>query len=194
LTIVAGLLLAAGAGRRLGGSKARVELAGQTLLERGTALLRAGGCSPVFVVLGSEFEALEPDVGDAVAVHARDWAEGLGSSLRAGLQALEPTDARACVITLVDQPLIGAEAIRRLIAVPGNPHAVVATYEGAPGHPVLLGRQAWSAVAETARGDVGAKPWLDAHRGSVTTAVCDGTGSCRDIDTQDDLAAVRRLV
>jgi CTP:molybdopterin cytidylyltransferase MocA len=168
-----------------------VALDGSTLLERGIALLRDGGCEPVVVVLGADRDLV---AAGARTVHAADWADGLGASLRAGLAALSDTEARACIVALVDQPLIGVDAVRRLIAVPGDPAAAVATYDGATGHPVLLGRSVWADVAALATGDVGARPWLDAHRDQVTAVACDDTGSPRDIDTAEDLAAVRALL
>jgi CTP:molybdopterin cytidylyltransferase MocA len=193
LTGVAGLLLAAGAGIRFGGPKALVEVDGGTLLDRGVALLWNGGCSSVHVVLGAGFDVVAPHVRHAEAVHASDWSDGLGASLRAALTALSGADARACVIALVDQPLVGAAAVRRLIDVPGDPAAVVATYAGATGHPVLLSRRVWADVAALAQGDIGARPWLDAHRDEVMAVACDDTGSPRDIDTPEDLAAVLAL-
>jgi CTP:molybdopterin cytidylyltransferase MocA len=69
----------------------------------------------------------------------------------------------------------------------------VATYAGATGHPVLLSRRVWADVAALAQGDIGARPWLDAHRDEVMAVACDDTGSPRDIDTPEDLAAVLAL-
>jgi nicotine blue oxidoreductase len=194
LSGVAGLLLAAGAGSRFGGPKALVEIDGGTLLARGIALLRVGGCSSVRVVLGAGFDVIAPQVRDAEPVHASDWNDGLSASLRTGLTAVSGSDARACVIALVDQPLVGAAAVRRLIDLPGDPTAAVATYAGATGHPVLLSRRVWADAAALAHGDVGARPWLDAHREEVRAVACDDTGSPRDIDTREDLAAVRALL
>ena len=110
-TRVAGVLLAAGGGTRLGRPKALVRIAGQSLAERGVALLRAGGAAPVVVVTGAV--AAEP-LG-VLIVHNPDWRSGMGSSLAVGLTAL-PGTAEAAVIALADQPLVGPEAVRRLIA------------------------------------------------------------------------------
>jgi CTP:molybdopterin cytidylyltransferase MocA len=115
---VAGLLLAAGGGRRLGRPKALVDLGGQLLVERGTRMLAAAGCAPVVVVLGAAAERVLA-VADLSAAHAtvvaEAWPEGVGASLRAGLAALAATEAGAVVVALVDQPLVGAEAARRLV-------------------------------------------------------------------------------
>ena len=139
---VAGVLLAAGDGSRLGRPKATVELAGSTLAERGVALLRDGGADPVIVVTG----AVPVDIPGVIAVHNPDWESGMGSSLATGLRALGSGDAEAALIALADQPLIGPEAVGRLIAAfrAGAPVAVAA-YDGKPRNPVLIARRALAA-------------------------------------------------
>ena len=184
---VAGLLLAAGAGRRMGGPKALVELDGELLVQRGVRLLRDGGCDPVLVVLGAAAEQVRPHVQDADVVVAEGWDEGMGASLRAGLAALAATDARACVVALVDQPLVQPAAVRALVTA-GGP-AAVATYDGQQRNPVLLSREVWAEVAETAVGDTGARAWLRAHPDRVTAVPCDG--SSFDVDTPADLTALQ---
>jgi CTP:molybdopterin cytidylyltransferase MocA len=186
---VAGLLLAAGEGQRLGGPKALVEVGGSLLVARGVDLLRAGGCEQVLVVLGAQADDVRPHV-DADVVVADDWREGLGASLRAGLAALTAGHATAVVVALVDQPLVGPDAVRRLVAVAGTTAAAVATYHGKRRHPVLLDRAVWPAVSRLAVGDVGARAWLRAHADLVLPVGCDDTGSPRDVDTAADLAAV----
>jgi CTP:molybdopterin cytidylyltransferase MocA len=184
---VAGILLAAGDGSRLGRPKATVELAGSTLAERGVALLRDGGADPVIVVTG----AVPVELPGVVSVHNPDWMTGMGSSLATGLRALEG-GAAAAVIALADQPLVGAEAVRRLIAAHASGATVaVATYDGKPRNPVLIDRVHWRAVAELATGDAGARPFLRAHPDLVTLVECGDTGSPVDIDTPEDLARVR---
>ncbi|WP_405151731.1 nucleotidyltransferase family protein [Sphaerisporangium sp. NBC_01403] len=179
----AGLLLAAGRGSRLGTPKAAVEFEGERLVDRGARLLHEGGCHPVVVVLG----AVTVQVRAAVAVRNPDWATGMGSSLRVGLDAL-PLSAGAVVIALVDQPLIGAEAVRRLIeARRGGAAVAAATYGGAVRNPVLIGREHFGEVGRLAVGDVGARPFLRAHPGLVTLVPCDDVGDPADIDTEDDL-------
>jgi CTP:molybdopterin cytidylyltransferase MocA len=175
----------------MGGPKALLRLGDRTLVERGVAVLREGGCTPVVVVLGEQADEIRPLVSADVVV-ATDWAEGMGASLRAGLGFLAQTPASACIVTLVDQPRIGAEAVRRLVAVAGQADAAVATYDGEPLHPVLLDRPVWSDVAEQAIGDVGARAWLRSHPARVLHVPCDGTGSAADVDTIADLAALER--
>lgn len=185
---VAGVLLAAGNGSRLGQPKAMVELAGSTLAERGVALLGDGGADPVIVVTG----AVPVEIPGVVAVHNPDWETGMGSSLATGLLALDHGDAEAAVIALADQPLVGAESVRRLIAAFRSGAAVaVAAYEGKPRNPVLIAREHWPAVLELAAGDTGARPFLRAHPELVELVECGDTGRPDDVDTADDLARVR---
>lgn len=178
---VAGLLLAAGAGTRLGVPKATLEYRGERLVDRGVRTLAEGGCHPVVVVLG----AVTPQVRGAVVVRNPDWRGGLGSSLRLGLAALPPR-AAAVVVALVDQPLVRAEAVRLLVA--SGASVAVATYAGRPRNPVLIAREHFAAVAEYAVGDAGARLFLRARPELVTHVEVPGDPS--DIDTREDL---RRL-
>ncbi|GII53922.1 4-diphosphocytidyl-2C-methyl-D-erythritol synthase [Planotetraspora thailandica] len=183
---MAGVLLAAGSGSRFGTPKALVEFAGERLVDRGVRLLRDGGCDPVIVVLG----AADADVPGALTVHNPGWATGMGSSLRAGLDAV-PESAQAVVIALVDQPLVTAEAVRRLAAAFAAGAAVaVATYRGAPRNPVLIARPHFAEVARMATGDVGARPFLRAHPDLVTGVPCDDVGDPADIDVPEDLRSL----
>ncbi|MBG0817366.1 NTP transferase domain-containing protein [Planomonospora sp. ID82291] len=179
----AGLLLAAGSGSRLGGPKALVEFGGERLVDRGVRTLRDGGCRPVVVVLG----AATAQVRGAVTVRNPGWRSGMGSSLRLGLEVLPP-DAGHVVVALVDQPLIGAAVVGRLVRAgrDGAPIAV-ATYGGARRNPVLIAREHFAGVAELAVGDVGARPFLRAHPELVVEVPCDGLGDPADIDTPADL-------
>lgn len=190
---VAGVLLAAGSGSRLGRPKALVLLCGRSLAARGIELLQAGGADPVVVVLGAAQLAESPGAG-VLTVHNPDWASGMGSSLAAGLAAV-PAGCGAAVIALADQPLVGAAAVRRLIdAHAAGASVAVACYEGKPRNPVLLSREHWAEVVSLAHGDVGARPFLRAHPDLVTLVECADTGRPDDIDAPEDLARVERLL
>ena len=202
---VAGVLLAAGEGSRLGQPKALVKLNGQTLAERGAALLRAGGASPILVVTG----AAQIQLSGARTVYNEDWRTGMGSSLRAALRALDPTgesgapegpdqaagslpvEVGAAVVALADQPLVGAEAVARLIAAyRGGAIVAVAAYDGKPRNPLLQAREHWPDVIATATGDTRARAFLRARADLVTLVECGDTGSPDDIDTAADLARI----
>lgn len=183
------MVLAAGGGSRMGGPKALLRLHGELLVERACRLLADGGCAPVLAVLGAGAGEVPPLRG-VTAVRNPDWRTGMASSLRAGLAAV-PATADAVVVTLVDTPLLGPEAVRRLVAAGrAGAEAAVATYAGEPGHPVLLARAVLAEVAGTATGDRGARSWLAAHPDRVRLVPCDGTGDPRDLDVPDDLAGV----
>ncbi|MEV5890993.1 nucleotidyltransferase family protein [Nonomuraea fuscirosea] len=181
---VAGLLLAAGEGTRLGRPKALVEFGGERLVERGVRLLDEGGCRPVVVVLG----AATVQVRGAVTVRNPDWASGMGSSLRLGLAAL-PEEAESVVVALVDQPLIGPGAVRALIG--SGAGLAVATYGGRRRNPVLIAREHFAEVSALAVGDVGARPFMKARPELVTEVACDEHGDPADIDSPQDLDRLR---
>jgi CTP:molybdopterin cytidylyltransferase MocA len=183
---VEGLLLAAGAGRRMGKPKALVTDPSGPWLVRGVTTLRSGGCSRVTVVLGAEAAeaaALLEGLGVDVVV-AEDWAEGMGASLRTGLRALSRSTADAAVVSLVDLPDLVPAVVARVVAAgePSGPAALArATYDGTPGHPVLLGRDHWVGVVATAVGDQGARAYLATR--DVVLVECGDLASGHDVDT-----------
>ena len=190
--MIAGLLLAAGGGSRFGGPKALAVLKGRFLVERGIALLADGGCDPIHVVLGAAADEVRAraDLSRATVVPNPAWAGGLSTSLRAGLQSL-PAVVDAVVIALADQPLLSPLAVRRVQrAYAEGATAAMATYAGRPGHPVLLARSTWAAVAATATGDEGARSFLRANPDLVIHVPCDDLGSPADIDRPEDLDAL----
>ena len=188
------MLLAAGQGSRFGRPKALVELDGQTLAERGVAVLLAGGADPVLVVTGAAQVALAPEYQVRI-VYNGEWRTGMGSSLRAALRSSAlPPDAGAAVIALADQPLVGAVAVARLIAAYRSGASVaVAAYDGQPRNPVLLAREHWAEVIATATGDQGARAFLRARPDLVTLVECGDTGRPDDIDTPADLDRITNL-
>ncbi|GGX21746.1 NTP transferase domain-containing protein [Streptomyces noursei] len=191
---MAGLLLAAGGGRRLGGRpKALLDHRGRPLVEHAARVLRDGGCGPVHIVLGAAAEAVRERADLAaygVSVNP-DWARGMGSSLRLGLAALAGSGADAVVVSLVDQPGIGAAAVARVVAAcTGRDALAAAAYGGERGHPVLFGAERWAEIAADAEGDRGARSYLRRHAGALTLVECGDVAEPYDIDTPDDL---RRL-
>ncbi|MDN3294023.1 nucleotidyltransferase family protein [Streptomyces ficellus] len=189
---VAGLLLAAGGGRRLGGRpKALLEHRGRPLVEHAVGVLRAGGCQVVHVVLGAAAGSVREraSLPGCVLVDNPGWEEGMGSSLRAGLASLNGTGADAAVVSLVDQPGIGAEAVGRVVAAYRSRSSLVAAaYAGKRGHPVLLGADRWADVAARAEGDRGARAYLKEHEASIVLVECGDVAEPYDIDTAEDLA------
>jgi CTP:molybdopterin cytidylyltransferase MocA len=185
---VAGLLLAAGAGRRFGGPKALAELDGEPFVLRSLRVLEEAGCTSIRVVVGAaadEVRAVLPNPGQAV--FAEDWASGMGASLRTGLAALRETEGPvAALVHLVDLPWIGPEILTRVATNATTETIARAGYDGVPGHPVLLGRHWWPEIEKTAQGDRGARDWL-ATRTDLTLIECADLGSGRDVDHRSDL-------
>ncbi len=184
----AGLLLAAGAGRRIGGPKAlRRDADGTSWLLRSVAVLRDGGCDAVFVVLGaSADEAAELLTGSgARTVVAPDWQEGMGASLRAGLAAVAAAPdvhAAQVVVHLVDLPDIGPAVVERLLrrAVGAESALVRARFGGRPGHPVVIGRAHWAGLRAELSGDEGARRYLREH--GALDVDCSDLATGQDVD------------
>ncbi|MET9198240.1 nucleotidyltransferase family protein [Streptomyces olivaceus] len=196
---VVGLLLAAGGGRRLGGRpKALLEHRGQPLVEHAVAALRAAGCARVHVVLGARADDVRARAAldGCVLVDNPEWEQGMGSSLRAGLASLAGTGsgtragtgAGAALVSLVDQPGIGAPAMARVRSGYRDERSLVsAAYAGVRGHPVLLGAAHWAGVAATATGDRGARAYLREHEAEIALVECGDVARPYDIDTEADL-------
>jgi CTP:molybdopterin cytidylyltransferase MocA len=183
--VIAGLVLAAGAGTRFGApSKLLAELDGRPLLEHAVrAQCAVVELDRVVVVLGAAADAVlgRVDLGRAEPVICPDWEAGQAASLRCGLRAV--AGAGRVIVTLGDEPLITPEVIRLFTGV--EP-ATRALYDGRPGHPVVLGPEQMAAVAGLT-GDRGAREVL---RGGPTVE-CGKLCSGRDVDTPEDLEAVR---
>jgi CTP:molybdopterin cytidylyltransferase MocA len=195
-TGVAIAVLAAGRGSRLGGDvpKPLIELRGRPLVSWALEAATGSGLRPVVLVVGHHGNA----VGDAapegvMIVRARRWRRGIARSLRAALEALDPwAQVGAACIGLADQPLIGADAYRRLAdAYRGGATVAVATYGGQRRNPVLLARPVWG-EARRLDGDVGARALMG--NADVVEVDCTGTGSAADVDTLDDLKSAERAL
>jgi len=194
--MVAGLVLAAGEGSRLGRPKAEVVVGGHRLVDLAIESCVRAGLGPVVVVLGAAWLvpmplAERPDrpTPEIWLVENSDWATGMASSVRAGLAALElEAGIDAAVVTLVDTLSVGPEHLRRIsVALHDGATAAVATYGGRPRTPVGLTRGVWADVARTVAGDEGARRWLRAHPDLVTSVECADLGRWTDIDTHADL-------
>jgi len=183
---IGGLILAAGEGRRFGGTKQLAELRGRPLLEYAVeSMLCVPAISPVVVVLGHDADAVRAgtELGDAQAIVCAGWRDGQAASLKCGVEALGAVDA--AVIALGDQPFITPQVIAGVLDFDDRDHdAVRATYDGEPGHPVLLTRRLLDRVGEL-EGDIGFRRLLEGQRVKRFEAghMCDPT----DIDTREEL-------
>lgn len=193
---VSAILLAAGAGSRFGGGKLLAPFDGKTLIQATLDGLRGAPVDEIIVVVGKRAEELRSvcEPYGVRVVENPDWEEGMSTSVRAGLAATGP-EARAAVFLLADQPLVGSEAVARLVAASEEGAGVaVATYDGAPRNPVLFARDTWPLVGRELSGDEGARRFIRRHPELVTEVPCDGVADPADVDTVEDLRDVEDRV
>lgn len=165
---------------------------GTPFVLRAISVLRVGGCDHVLVVVGAEAEqvsALLEGAAEGVSVVvAEHWDEGMSASLRAGLSRALDTDASSALVTLVDLPDVDADVVQRMLHALGSGSEVLgrASYDGLPGHPVLIGRDHWVDVIASAHGDSGARSYLEAH--PPTPVECGDLATGHDVDTPEQLS------
>ena len=181
----AALILAAGASTRLGEPKQLVQISGETLLDRALRLAADAGCEPVVVVLGAHAKQIEAvcDLRRAwVVVHA-GWVEGMGSSLRAGMELVQGfAEVSGVVVLTCDMPKVTAEHLRGLGAEPGE--AAASEYAGRRGVPAYFPRALFAELLGL-QGDAGARELLRTARGVELV------GGEMDVDTVADLERLR---
>jgi CTP:molybdopterin cytidylyltransferase MocA len=189
---VSAIVLAAGSGSRFGGGKLLAPFGERPLIAATLSGLRGAPVDEIIVVVGAEGERLRSTstAYETRIVENPDWTEGMSTSVRAGLRACA-SDAQAAIICLADQPLVGAEAVERLVeAFKRGAKVAVATYGGETRNPVLFAREVWPLLLREMSGDRGARVFLKHHREIVTEVSCDDVANPADVDTVEDL---RRL-
>ena len=184
------IVLAAGASTRFGSAKQLVRIAGRPLLHNtvSRAVQVAGGA--VIVVLGAYAAELAPLLSHTPAsiVINRDWREGIGSSIRAGVARL-PAACSGVMLVLADQAAVTAEDLHRLLSAwKRQPEYVAAAiYSGAVGVPAIFPRSRFKELSGL-RGDVGARMLLQRNPDRVVRVPMDS--AALDIDTPEDLLAI----
>ncbi len=194
---VAAIVLAAGQSRRMGSDNKLLALVdGRPMVVHAVEAMRASKADPVIVVTGHEAARIRASLDEASLrlVHNPDYADGLSTSLKVGLDAL-PDDVAGVLIGLGDMPRIRSAQIDRLIAAfnPFEGRAIcVPTVHGKRGNPVLF---ATRFVAEMRQigGDVGARHLIGAHADEVFEIEMDDDAPLLDIDTPDALAALAEV-
>lgn len=207
------IILAAGRGRRLGGAgKALIRLGGtgtRTLAARAMHAALEAGTHPILVLGHRRAEVVRTLAEEAPDLLARttvaecpDWCMGLSASFRAGVAAACAVSGRTaggsvdgaprrCAMLLVDQPHVGAEALRRVLAAHRPGRIARGTRAGRDGHPVVLDLAEAREAARGAVGDEGARRHLRRQRGRIDRVVLDGVDDDADVDTPTDLARER---
>lgn len=179
---IAGVVLAAGEGSRFAGPlhKLRAEFRGRPLVRWATDGAIEAALAAVYVVLGAEdlSDLLPPEV---TIVMNHEWQRGQAWSLQAGVRTAELDGHAAVVVGVADQPLVGAEAWRRVAAAPGP--IVTAVYGARRRPPVKLDASVWPLLPLD--GDEGARQLMRRHPEMVREVACPGDPT--DIDTLEDL-------
>lgn len=189
---VAAIILAAGASRRLGQPKQLLEHHGEPLLARSIRIATESGASPVFTVLGANFEMIcaSMQFGDAILVINDQWQKGMATSIHAGLRAMDaaaPHVAGALLMSC-DQPLLTGGHLRTLISTfeaQASPAIVCSSYGNVHGVPAVFPRDVFSQL-RALRGDKGARAILAAQASSLIAL--EFPGGEIDIDLPTDLA------
>lgn len=188
---IAGIVIAAGGGRRVGGPEALLLRGDTTLVDQAVETVMEAGCGPVVVVLGAAANLVRTTAsldGAKVLVN-KAWGTGLGSSLRMGLEALGEDAAEAAVVMPVDMPGVTVEAVRRVAALPYPDALVCATYGGLRNYPMLFGRRHWAGISTLAKADVGARPYLLAHKDEIVDISCDAVADGARVDSPELIEA-----
>jgi molybdenum cofactor cytidylyltransferase len=195
---VAAVVLAAGQSRRMGGPNKLLETVGRApLVRRVVDEVLASKARPVIVVTGHQREHVEEALAGLPVrfVHNPDYAEGLSTSVKAGIAAVPP-EADAALISLGDMPQVDTRLVDRLVAAfdPAKGALIVLpTFEGKRGNPVLWSRRFFHDLSEL-QGDVGARHLIGAYPDAVAEVPADSRAVFFDIDTPDALAAARAAV
>lgn len=191
------VILAAGASTRLGTPKQLLPLHGRSFLRHAAETALASVCQPIIVVLGAYAERLRQEVENlpVQVVENLRWAEGMSSSVGAGIAALEATSDKisAVVLTLCDQPFVSAQVINQLVKayhVTGKP-IVASEYAGTLGVPALFSRTFFSELKALTRGEQ-AKKVIRKHAHEVF-GVPFPEGAI-DIDTPNDYEQFQTMI
>ncbi len=189
---IAALLLAAGSSQRMGAqNKLLIPLAGEPMIARAAGQIKAAGIAPIIAVTGHEADAVRAALAACGVsfTHNPDYAQGLSSSLRAGLKAL-PGDVDGVLICLGDMPDIRAAHLQKLVAAfdPVEGRAIcVPAFQGKRGNPVLFGAQFFAQMMALA-GDSGAKHLVGDYADQVCEVAMDDAAVLLDLDTPQAVA------
>ena len=192
---IAGVVLAAGRSSRMGGpNKLLAEIGGKPLVRIVVDAVLASRARPVVVVTGHQRDKVEAALAGLPVkfVHNPHFADGLGTSLKAGIAAL-PADADGAIVCLGDMPQVDAALIDRLIGAFDPDHGalvVLPTIDGKRGNPVVWSRRFFPDLMAV-EGDVGARYLIGRYTEAVAEVPLTGTAALTDVDTPEALEAVR---
>ena len=188
--MISAIVLAAGQATRFGRCKQLMPIGGRSLLAHVLDNLAQSKIDDVVVVLGAHADEIREQIqfGKARVIMNPDYANGMSTSIQAGLRAL-PATTEAAMIVLADQPFVTSPTLDALVDEYRRTRAsvVIPTYNGFRGNPVIVDRSLFAEMMEI-RGDIGCRSIFGDHAGHVKVAV-DDRGVVTDIDTPEDLAS-----
>lgn len=195
---IAGIILAAGEGKRIGRNKALLEIGGVKSLEKVAVCLHEAGCDPVIVVGGAEAESVREEalrLGVEFAQN-RNWRSGQFSSLKTGMSALQDLTGPAMqpggvIVALVDHPLVKKETYQILAGTFRRfpERIIIPTHQDRRGHPVVVPRVAITDILSSPDG-ANLRDLIRKRDNLVLEQAVDDTGILKDIDTEMDLKNV----
>ncbi|MDA9347753.1 nucleotidyltransferase family protein [Porticoccaceae bacterium] len=178
------LVLAAGAASRFGSAKQLLNYRGRSLVQH--CIDKANRLCPgrVFVVLGANQELIEPLISDAKIIRNHYWQQGLGVSIAAGIDNIDP-QSDGLLILLADQVALTTDELNLLLDAFDGSNTVAAHYAGRHGVPAIFPRSLYAELRALS-GDSGAKALL--QRSDVNITEIDLPNAAMDIDTPEDWA------
>ena len=194
ISMIAAIVLAAGQSVRFGQCKQLMQVGDKALIEHVLDTVNASAVDDIILVLGAHADEIQRRVKfrrERVVINPR-YGEGMSTSIQAGLRELQrSTDA--AIIVLADQPFVSPQTLNRLADEyrKRKAAAVVPTYRGARGNPVLVGRSLFPEMLAL-RGDVGFREILKRDPASIVTVPVDDVGIVTDIDTPEDFDDLAR--
>jgi molybdenum cofactor cytidylyltransferase len=193
---IAAVMLAAGRSSRMGTNKLLADVHGKPMIRCSVEAILASRVAPVIVVTGHDADAVRASLdGLSVSfVYNPDYAEGLSTSLIAGIKAV-PSEADGAVICLGDMPLVNERQIDTLVSAfnPAEGRTIcLPVHNGQRGNPVLWGRRYFAEIMALT-GDTGAKPLIDDHAEEIVEVPALGAEVLTDIDTPQALKELTAL-
>jgi molybdenum cofactor cytidylyltransferase len=187
--MISAIVLAAGQATRFGQCKQLVLLGGKPLLEHVLESVRQSRVDDVVVVLGDHLAEIQGQIafGRERVVVNPDHADGMSTSIQAGLQAL-PSGTDAVMIVLADQPFVASRTLDLLIDEYRRvrPSVVIPTFNGFRGNPVIVDKSLFAEMMGI-RGDVGCRAIFGDHAETILKVPVNDRGVVTDIDTVEDL-------